>query len=337
MVGTITSIAPIVSNAYDPTSYLSTIVLSTATIIAIIGGFLISRLIALSSEKNSLVEKKKILEGKRKIPQENLSEVTNRMHKRAMGWFKQDSLKAVVQNPNIEVDNLCNKQKYPGEISEKKLITAISLIFDSQQFHEILERQFPDLSDIPTDEPSLVAAGIHRDNAEDLEMATEIAHKLNSQRKILREKKASEEANDPNNLLSKVIGIFAVGEVAKYFKPARIPPWIGIAPLKISRDHGSDPDLKKKIEDEIHSLDAEIKIFKDALASRANPTGMVHGFTVLVFFGIVGILIPLFDMTKNPVTMNISQRHVVYLMFFSGLAWLLIYFATSIWSLLRDK
>ena len=60
---------------------------------------------------------------------------------------------------------------------------------------------------------------------------------------------------------------------------------------------------------------------------------MIEGFLALSYFGIVGVIYPLFFMTKNPVVVDALSRDIVFFGFVSGFVALLIFIIDLLWNL----
>ena len=86
------------SNTFDPSLFLSTAAQSTAALVAIIGGFLISRLISTLAEKSQKIQSLGELKNKRRIKDAELGKfqktVTTSTHK----WFREENLASIIEN-----------------------------------------------------------------------------------------------------------------------------------------------------------------------------------------------------------------------------------------------
>ena len=339
MSGSINAIPLLVTNTYDPNWYLSTIAQSTAALVAILGGFVISRIMALSSEKNSIIEKISELEGRKSILQTKLQEFENDMHLRAMLWFRQDSVNAIANDPDLDIDELIKKEIYPGENIERKGEFAGKLIEKSRHYHSVFTKDLEHLERLPIESGGLGREGIIFTNKFEEKLAIVIALKLNEDRdrkaRELLETQFADPANAGNmtlqmqvrmNRLSDKYRPSATQQVQNYLKD----PWV-------ARNHGTTPEKRLETLDAIRSLELEEKVYRDLLSKKTEPSGLRLGFVVLFYFAVVGIMIPVMVMSRNPVRLRGSGRDLIIVLFGSGLLSLIGYIGLSMRAVLIRK
>jgi hypothetical protein len=79
-------------------------------------------------------------------------------------------------------------------------------------------------------------------------------------------------------------------------------------------------------------ITGEIELLELRLPALAQQRWSIQGFMILAYFSAVGIVYPLFLMSRNPVVATGAQRAMVLLGFASGLLALLAF----IWSAVAD-
>jgi len=196
---------------YDPNWYLSTVVQSSAALIAIIGGFLVSRLVSLTSQRSEFVQKKSNLNNRRKSALQELS------------VFKRDQERAARQK---------HVSRFLGGASKNLLIPE----------------------PVPLPDSSLTTEDVKLQKKQDVE------------------------------------------------------------------------HMVKFLDDELSAL---VKL--DEI--RPGIIAIIKGFIALSYFGIVGVIYPLFLMTKNPVVVDALSRDIVFFGFVSGFVALLFFIIDLLWNL----
>ena len=90
---------------------------------------------------------------------------------------------------------------------------------------------------------------------------------------------------------------------------------------------------KQEIEHAVKFLDDELSALKRMDEIRPGIVAIVKGFGALLYFGPVGMIYPLFLMTKHPVIVNSLGRDIVFFGFVSGFIALLIFIIDLLWNL----
>ena len=142
----------------NPNWLLATMAQSAAALVAIVGGFLVSRVVTLSSERQGLEQRGRELEQRMQGHQERLQEATHR--RREAGWERFIELRArecaerYVKYGSVSLEWLVEESPLVGATSEEMLVMARRLIRIVRQAHEHFERggDMPDSSDADRDQ-----------------------------------------------------------------------------------------------------------------------------------------------------------------------------------------
>lgn len=90
---------------------------------------------------------------------------------------------------------------------------------------------------------------------------------------------------------------------------------------------------KQEVEHAVKFLDDELSALKRMDEIKPGIIAIVKGFGALLYFGLVGIIYPLFLMTRHPVIINALGRDIVFFGFVSGFIALLIFIIDLLWNL----
>lgn len=287
---------------YEPNWYFSTVVQSTAALVAILGGFLISRLVSMSSERNSLANSYAEINTKRAIAQNELARTTRIVIGRTLDWFREDALAEIVEDPDLDLETLVESHRFSGDDPEKTMKIAQELSERVKHFQvEVSDRSLPPKFP-PTTHEGLLNAGVQMRGELEEEIALAVSIKLNESRN------------------------------ASFGWPVLTMNYRAIARTNSSARKHQDEDLLKQAQQisDLRYLDGELGIRVAQIDRLPSPKQLLHGFLILAYFGAVGILIPLHQMTTNPLIALAGNRNLTYLGFMSGFIWLLAYLGFSI-------
>lgn len=96
--------------AVDPNWLLSTTAQSAAALVAIIGGFLVSRLVSLSSDKHALERRLAELQGRYHIVRSGLQQVYEARHATSVEWLEDIALATIVERSgDIDVNEVVDE------------------------------------------------------------------------------------------------------------------------------------------------------------------------------------------------------------------------------------
>lgn len=128
----------------NPNWLLATMAQSAAALVAIVGGFLVSRVVTLSSERQGLEQRGRELEQRMKGHQERLRETTQRRQSAAWAPFNDANLRRCAERyaeyGSVSPEWLAEKVPMVGTTSEDRLVLARRLIPLVQQANEHFDR-----------------------------------------------------------------------------------------------------------------------------------------------------------------------------------------------------
>jgi hypothetical protein len=307
------SALPSSSIAYDPNWFLSTIAQSTAALVAIVGGFLISRLISTVTEKSNYLHSLAELEGRKEIVMADLEQVHRTILDRTQQLFRESHLKEIIEKRG-DLDTFEMVRTFDvtgGELSDisQYVLTLKDLV---KSAYANLEEKYPKPANPPDDWSKLRYEGIRIESSHDGDIYGRVAVEIAIQR--------DRQSAKTNSFL-----------VSNSESPSIPTTPLDTPKIDLERQDtqiGKRSDLRSAL----NLIDSEISLIQIKLPSVTNPVRLQQGFGVLAYFGIVGIIYPLYIMTKNPVTAVASVRNRVLIGFVSGFIALLIF----IWKALVD-
>jgi cell division protein FtsB len=300
----------------DPQWLLSTIAQSTAALVAIVAGFLVSRVVSLASERQALQRRVDELVGRRSIDAAQLERLSGEINEYGydlfLDWALDDYIEARGDYP---IENALH-EFWPKGIDEE-VITAWAGSLNAQ-----VRSCF-----------GAVEAVMQPDEIE-----------LGSLDELAR--RGLDTSAYPEDMIEGVMEAIAAAR-----RPRRSSsPWGGLLrqPASIStaaiqslgdrRDQerqderlGRHRDLSASID----ALDAEITILRDQISRLSSPPEVSPGLVVLAGFAFVGIVIPLWMLGRRPIPHSPAARNLVIWLFAGGLAALLAYIFWAIQRLQR--
>ena len=298
---------------FDPNWFLSTTAQSTAALVAIVGGFLISRLITTLSEKSQYLQNLAVLVNRRRVKSDELEKFQERVQWRTHIWFKEQHLKEIVEGKGkSDLTDMVENFNVRG--SEQEEIARYA-----QDLQKRVARAFKDVSEkyqppssIPETWEEMKQDGVQIEDEEEGDLFQMVATYIaNTRYKIKKERREEVERmiNFPSINLN----------FPKYEFPSIKPT----TPSIVFERHDNAIKETERLSEEIDDLNGEISLLRERIPALEKPTRLIHGFIVLAYFSIAGIVYPLFLMTRNPVVVEASARTRVLAAFGSGLALLL--------------
>jgi len=113
--------------AWDPSSLLSAISQASAVLVAIIGGFLVSRLVAISSEREGIRRLIEAAAGRLDHLESDLKEARQARLERAQGYFFERAVDKFLENSSLDLDALIHEHVTRGTTEEELKPYAVSL------------------------------------------------------------------------------------------------------------------------------------------------------------------------------------------------------------------
>lgn len=282
----------------DPNWLLSTTAQSTAALVAIVGGFLISRVISFSSEKSSLTKHLYEIETLLAVANRDLKVATEEVFEGTFKWFMDHYIENVIieRGNGARPDDRWMSRGSTNKDDEKMWSTLNTYVRGA---YAAIEEKFKDGSLLPISSTELRNAGIDVPfEAENI--YEKVAVKVGSNRRVLMPESALLEAN------------------------AVEVPLIETQDIILQR-HDQSIIRRDDLSSQVLSYSAQIRILEFDIRKLAQPQGLMSGLIVLGAFGISGIIFPLALMSFRPVSDIWYLRLLVLLGFVAGFAGLLIY------------
>ncbi|MFZ6003787.1 MAG: hypothetical protein ACOYXM_07600 [Actinomycetota bacterium] len=123
--------------ATDPNWLLSTSAQSAAALVAIVGGFLVSRLVSLASEKQALERRLAELQGRLLIARGRLEEVYEERHAVSVEWFERAVLPFVIKRRGDVSAEEAFDEFFPRGATEQELEPVATML--AQRVRELLK------------------------------------------------------------------------------------------------------------------------------------------------------------------------------------------------------
>ena len=309
---------------FDPNLFLSTTAQATAALVAIIGGFLVSRLIGLVSEKTQQVQSLAELQSKRRVKDAELEKFNHTVGTGIQRWFREDNLDDILEkrgdsNYTKMVDDFDVTGSDRQEVSEyaNHLKNTVTRAFKE------LERVYKAPGNIPESPTKIRTDGIQIDPGHDEEIFQRVAAHISATRQLVLAESEAQEGNSSNSQSSSPTEATDLSALAP-----TVPP----VPTLVTSRHDAAIKERDRLKEELGVIIGEIELLEFRLPEMAQQRWLIAGFAILAYFSAVGIVYPLYLMTRNPVVAIASDRSKVLLGFISGLIALLAF----IWSAVAD-
>lgn len=253
----------------DLSLLISTIITSTAALVAIIGGFLVSRVITLSGEKNSIQKKIREIDKELNIKKEMLESAKQVVEEEDIDDFVQHYAEDILFNKKSLEDILEEEQSI--NLNRDVIESTIDRILEISQFIKDKIKSTDDNYVLPTDFNEFI-----RDNKikidEDRDRSWyELIYDI-----ILRHIPQKQPGILNVDVLSSISDI-------GYFKP-----------ILSSQEYNANVRKVKQLEEDIKVLEALMNAEQDMLMGYGKISGLWGGLAVLIYACIVGIIIPSF-------------------------------------------
>ncbi|MCW2671791.1 MAG: hypothetical protein JWP14_380 [Frankiales bacterium] len=298
-----TSVAPV---PVDPNWLLSTEAQSAAALVAIIGGFLVSRLVSLSSEREGLRRRRREVTVRRNLTSEEHQRIHGERFGQSRARFIDHHLRDVAQASTPPAAESLLDWIPRGSSTEEMRPVAEGLIEQVAEARTRILLTYPDAGPAfpPKDAQSLKGAGVEIPNGL-ARVYEEVADWIAAIRRSAR----------PRSFVESAMSAYNVGV---------IPPLSTANPamqLRLDALVRQEGDLAS----EVTRLGGDLALIDAEIQRAAQPRFLRLAFGVLSYFSLVGVLLPLFLMTRRPVPSSPTTRSLVVFAFVSGLVALLAY------------
>lgn len=305
-------------SSFDPNWLLSTTAQATAALVGIIGGFLISRLISIVAEKSQQIQSLAELRNRDRVKDAELMKFQKTVSDRTQRWFLEENIQSILEDE--------------GNTNYTKMVDAFNKLGserqDIAQYANVLKgvvtRAFKELNkvykfpaEVPQSASEMRADGVRIDSPHDEEIFEKVALHISSTR-------VSTRVNSHDGLHMK--GKDEVSTIVTSSESDQRSPDF------VYERHDAAIKERDRLNEELSVIHGEIDLIESHLPAMAQTRRLLQGFVILAYFSLVGIVYPLYLMTRNPVVASASDRTMVLAGFISGLIALLIF----IWKSLLD-
>lgn len=295
----------------DPNSLLSTLSQSSAAMVAIVGGFLVSKLVAISSEREALKRQLKTARQGLKHIQPAYDEAYRYRLANSkdtfLGWIQDELVNAGLNEVNYEALSAENIPR--GSSVEEMLPFAITL-------HERVKKAYGTISpllkdayfDSNLDLDDLKKRGL-KISEEDESIYDEVFHKLKSQL--------------PEKPVTNLMGMLARASAFSNIPMSAIrPSWShDIDAHRLDESIREEQDLKEQLV----ALESEISRLTYDLAKLGKPDGVLPAVFILSSFSLLGIVFPVIVMAFSPTKLSVELAIALIGSFVVGLVSVLGY------------
>ena len=292
----------------DPNWLLSSVAQSAAALVAIVGGFLVSRVVGLQSTRDGLLRQRRELSSQRTQLVGELEGVQTIRHARDAEEFRDEQLLDVVERRgDVTAEELLNQFEPRVSTRQEMVSVAEALIRDVKIAWSEVARVWP--------ESQL--------NAPDLDWFRSQGIEISKDVEDVYEAVADKVEEIRRRNLSSPLGGWASAL-------PRIRPLI-----EGQRDLGLETE-EQMLRSRLRGLDSQLDLIDAELLRVGNPRGIGVGIGVLSYLALGSVILPVAMLASRPVPDSLVVRRVIVALFASGLVGLLGYLVWSIRSLRRQ-
>jgi hypothetical protein len=283
----------------DPTVLLSTAAQATAALVAIVGGFLVSRLVALSSERGSLVQRLNELEAALALALKRWQDVHEERFDVSRDWFVDHHIDGFIDaQGNVDIHDALADFIPRGSSEEEMRPVAEDLAERIRSAFQRVSGAFQG-PEFPSGNLDHLRQAIGDIAEEDEGLYERVGAILANQRR------SSIGASFGGSLIPTRIAI-PTQDIVYQRQDARISE-------------------ERRLAAEVEGLEHEGQFVRNELHRFGRPEGVGAGVAVLTFFSIVGMAFPMVLMSLRPVPDSVPWRIAAIGTFLLGLLVLLGY------------
>ncbi|MDQ6949491.1 MAG: hypothetical protein M3256_25390 [Actinomycetota bacterium] len=290
---------------YDPSTLFATSAASAGALVAIIGGFLISRVIGLAFDKERLDRHLRELSSSLQVKRQRYDQVHDERHMVSTRWFDRDHLKDIIDaKGEVDLEQVMENSNYRGTTMEEMQFVAqlsIQWVKDAWSTLGAMERPVP-----------LSAAELRARGAEVPPGADDIFEAVARRIRTSGQPRQSRSAFD--------------------IQTAGISPIVPTSDLTYTRQDQRIRD-EQAARFEVGVLEAEIRATNDELGRLRRPPRLRSAIAILGYFAGGSVMYPMVLLTMKPVPSTDAVRWSVVGLFASGLVSLLMFLAWTTASL----
>lgn len=270
----------------DYTSFFYSIAGCSATIIAIIGGFIASKLISISADRDKILDKIKEIEDELDMKTRQYNEAMEELNADDAFDFVRDNISMLIENKSIDV--VYKTEEKPCldyNVMEKYWYRALDIC------KEIVNLDEDEISNVNSDKVPVILANKYA-NDFDYRVCNKIVHEI---------EKNTKKRNSNSFFATSLID-------ADDIVPQTAEIW-----YHQKRSEAEKAELR------IEELKFEKKQYEEKKRQIKKPKGMKSGLSIFVVFSILGVIFPLVCALKNSIYKfeNLCMP-IVALIFFGG-------------------
>ena len=311
----------------DPNWLLATMAQSAAAMVAVIGGFLVSRVITLTSERRGLDRRVREIGEKTEDKKSILDEVRQNRQDISWDWFldlaAEESAKA---RGNVSAERLAEDHWVRGVPDFNEMIEMSTEL--NGKMREAC-RRIEKLKPRPSDPSPSVAQHI-APLVQQLEpLLTNLGVPSKSARLRSRIEQQLEIPPGEEPIYQAALDEIVPQERSIF--PELEPISAGLVGGEAkARDYQKLVDEERELSLEVSVLEREEQFFAGELAKVARPSGFGWGIATLAYLTTVGVIVPVIALAIRPVPSGLASRRVLVFLFMSGLAVLFGYLVGSV-------
>jgi hypothetical protein len=288
----------------DPNWLPSTLAQSTAALVAIVGGLLVSRLVGLSEERGSLLRRRDELLARRSHVSTQFESTDRERLNRCLDLLERHHLDDVIKaGGSIDIDQALEDFVPRGSTDEEMRPFLEEMAAKVQRIFSEVEYAY--LTGIPPDDFKSLRDVLPGADPADREIYEGVAEQVGRRR--------------PSRSL-----VPFTTAMPRMFIPT---------PDIVYERHDRAIERTKELRAQIAALDAEIGLLDEQAGRFARPDGVFNGLAVLSFFAALGIVFPMVVMAMRPVPASMPLRAGLIVAFVIGFAVFVAYLVTLVRSL----
>ena len=292
-------------SSWDPSSLLATLSQASAVLVAIIGGFLVSRLVAISSEREGIRRLLAAASGRISHIASDLDNARDIRFGRVQRNFSVMAVDRFLEDPQLDLDKLVNQSVPPGTTAEELKPYAVALREVTLRVTDEIRQTITARDTRALKFADLVSRGLK------VETPNQGFHERVFE--YLRKQLPA-----PQNLF----GMPTYIEPLSMLQLRTTPDWVHDRDARRADEEvRAEADLKTQLK----SANAEQDRLKDELIRIGRPVGVLSAIWVLGILSILGIFVPVVVMAYEPKGLEDWAKVALISSFVAGLMAILGY------------
>lgn len=291
----------------DPNWLLSTAAQSGAALVAIVGGFLVSRLVTLSAEREGIKRRLREVRETRALTETHLDAVSAERDRVYRKWFREHHLDDVLTALGAVEPATLLAWMPRGSTQEQMELEAEALVMEVREAAEAITTMY-DSAKSPPDEVSLL-------RADGLVVPEHLEAIYEGVARIIAKQRRPRSS-------------WGMG-----YEGLVLPSLVPRSDLAYQRPD-TNVQREQQLRGEVELLASDETRLVEALSSVERPRFLRLGLGSFIYFALVGVLVPVVLMSLRPVPDALAARLVVALLFGSGLLSVVVYLVVALRDLL---